>query len=67
MRKLVITGLVAASAFAATAAPAGAQYTYDAPAPCATASFLMDKYGIELGMHFPLLEDTLHAVCRQTG
>ncbi len=67
MRRLAIVALLAAAGLATQASPAHAQYSVDAPGPCATASALMDKYDIELGMHFPLLEDTLHAVCRQTG
>ena len=66
MRKLAITALVAAGGLVA-AAPASAQeYSYDVR-PCATAAFLMDKYGIFIAMYFPEGEDALHAVCRVTG
>jgi hypothetical protein len=63
MRKLTITALVAAAAFAATATAPAQAYT----GPCATAQTLFEKYNIQLDMHFPLLEDTSREVCRTTG
>jgi hypothetical protein len=69
MRRLAIVGVVAASALVAAPAAQAQQVPSHTVAPCATASFLMDKYDIaqDLAGHFPLLEDTARAVCGVTG